>query len=56
MVLDWGCGCGRIIEMFQHLTKNKEFYGCDIDAEAIDWCKNNLGNIIFNTPTRWRDC
>ena len=59
-VLDWGCGCGRLIELFKHLTKNKELYGCDIDAEAIDWCKNNLANIKFNTiplipPTEYPD-
>lgn len=60
MVLDWGCGCGRLIEMFKHLTKNKELYGCDINSEAIDWCKDNLENIEFNTipplpPTEYPD-
>jgi SAM-dependent methyltransferase len=59
-VLDWGCGCGRLIELFKHLTANKELYGCDIDAEAIAWCTNNLGNVHFNTipplpPTEYTD-
>ena len=48
-ILDWGCGCGRLIEVFNYLTKNKELYGCDIDSEAIGWCKDNLKNIEFNT-------
>jgi SAM-dependent methyltransferase len=60
MVLDWGCGCGRLIEMFKYLSKNKELYGCDIDSEAIDWCKDNLENIEFTTihplpPTEYPD-
>lgn len=59
-VLDWGCGCGRLTEIFAHLTKNKELYGCDIDAEAIAWCANNLKHVTFNTipllpPTEYPD-
>jgi SAM-dependent methyltransferase len=59
-VLDWGCGCGRLIELFKHLTTNKELYGCDIDAEAIAWCTDNLGNVQFKTipplpPTEYTD-
>jgi 2-polyprenyl-3-methyl-5-hydroxy-6-metoxy-1,4-benzoquinol methylase len=59
-VLDWGCGCGRMIELFELLTENKELYGCDIDQEPITWCMNNLKNVKFNVisplpPTNYPD-
>lgn len=37
-VLDWGCGCGRVA---RHLHEVR-LYGCDIDAEAVAWCQDNL--------------
>ena len=40
-ILDFGCGAGRVIRHFHHLTKAK-LYGTDINAEQIDWCKRNL--------------
>jgi 2-polyprenyl-3-methyl-5-hydroxy-6-metoxy-1,4-benzoquinol methylase len=39
-VLDFGCGCGRTIMWFA--GKKVEFYGTDIDSEAIQWCRDNL--------------
>lgn len=50
-ILDFGCGCGRIISWFQDLHPNSKFYGTDIDGEAITWCQENLsyiGNFAFN--------
>jgi SAM-dependent methyltransferase len=44
-VLDFGCGCGRVISYLSPLFINNEIYGCDIDGEAIDWCERNLSNI-----------
>jgi SAM-dependent methyltransferase len=39
-VLDWGCGCGRLA---RHLdTSPTRLFGCDIDAENIGWCAENL--------------
>lgn len=43
-VLDFGCGCGRIINWFHDLHPNTKFYGADIDAEAITWCQENLSD------------
>ncbi len=45
-VLDWGCGCGRFT---RHLI-DAEFTrvrGCDIDAEAVEWCTRNLPGAEF---------
>jgi len=46
-MLDWGCGCGRLIDTFIHLTGITEIYGCDIDHEAIAWCKQNISRPAF---------
>ena len=49
-VLDFGCGCGRVLVYFKKAA-GCEMTGSDIDAEAIAWCKNNLkdfGNFIHN--------
>ncbi|MCG8486374.1 MAG: class I SAM-dependent methyltransferase [Chromatiales bacterium] len=44
-ILDFGCGCGRVISYLSTLLMNNHFYGSDIDQEAITWCKNNLSTI-----------
>jgi ubiquinone/menaquinone biosynthesis C-methylase UbiE len=44
-VLDFGCGCGRIVNYLSNLFINNQFYGCDIDDEAIAWCQNNLSSV-----------
>jgi ubiquinone/menaquinone biosynthesis C-methylase UbiE len=40
-VLDFGCGCGRVLAYFKDATPC-EMTGSDIDGEAIVWCKDNL--------------
>jgi len=39
-VLEWGCGCGRIIR--HALAHGLDAHGCDINADAIEWCKENI--------------
>ena len=41
-VLDWGCGCGRIISHMMRFVSPDRLFGCDIDGEAISW---NAGHI-----------
>ncbi len=45
-LLDWGCGCGRVT---RHLLDKgfKSVSGCDVDAEAISWCREHLGRADF---------
>ena len=53
-ILDFGCGCGRVISWFHNLYPNSKFYGTDIDIEAISWCQENLskqGNFLVNEAT-----
>lgn len=47
-ILEWGCGCGRIIR--HALAHGLDAYGCDINEEAISWCKQNI------LPDRFENC
>ncbi|MEM1379244.1 MAG: class I SAM-dependent methyltransferase [Pseudomonadota bacterium] len=40
-ILDFGCGCGRIL---RHLPPERAaaLHGCDINPQAIDWCTEHL--------------
>jgi ubiquinone/menaquinone biosynthesis C-methylase UbiE len=40
-ILDFGCGCGRIIRAFRTILAAKQLYGTDIDPDAIAWLKDN---------------
>jgi SAM-dependent methyltransferase len=40
-ILDFGCGCGRILRHFQFLTKPR-FYGTDYNPRLVDWCRASL--------------
>jgi ubiquinone/menaquinone biosynthesis C-methylase UbiE len=44
-ILDFGCGCGRIISWFYELHDDSDFYGVDIDGEAIAWCQDHLSHV-----------
>lgn len=46
-MLDWGCGCGRSTVHFLTLPDGPEVFGCDIDAEAVEWCNRHLKEGAF---------
>jgi SAM-dependent methyltransferase len=48
-LLDWGCGCGRILRHWSSLTDTR-IAGCDINPNMVDWCKANLpfANVTRN--------
>jgi SAM-dependent methyltransferase len=59
-ILDWGCGCGRLIRNFAEFVPMSRLYGCDIDPDAIAWLKANLPEMSFKTispypPTPYQD-
>ncbi|MEX1019014.1 MAG: class I SAM-dependent methyltransferase [Litorilinea sp.] len=54
-ILDWGCGCGRVMRYLNGLTSTS-VTGIDIDADNISWCQENLlfGNfqsVPLSPPT-----
>ena len=50
-ILDFGCGCGRIVAglLFGQLVDEHatEIHGCDVDAEAVAWCERHLRPARF---------
>ena len=58
--LDFGAGCGRVLVPLDRLCRKNspsrnpiEWYGSDIDREAIGWCQKNLastGQFVVNKP------
>ena len=44
-VLDFGCGCGRVTRYWSDFAGAVS--GSDVNAKAIDWCRDNLGFARF---------
>jgi SAM-dependent methyltransferase len=38
-VLDFGCGCGRVLRHFAPLARQTEFHGVDYNPELVYWCR-----------------
>lgn len=45
--LDFGCGCGRTLVHMRSLAPAAQIDGIDIDAQAIEWCRQNLKFASF---------
>lgn len=55
IVLDIGCGIGRIaIPLTKYLTSG-ELYGFDIDQRGIEWCKKNISKKFSNFHFQYVD-
>jgi SAM-dependent methyltransferase len=52
-VLDFGCGCARVMRSFGEISHRAEIWGCDIDGEAIAWNQANLAALgsFYTNPT-----
>jgi SAM-dependent methyltransferase len=46
-ILDFGCGCGRILIWLEDLGAVSSLHGVDIDARAVAWAQDNIG---------WAEC
>jgi SAM-dependent methyltransferase len=59
-ILEFGCGCGRIMRWMEELGNTRTLVGTDIDARAIEWASGSLPFARFDVnqgvpPTRYRD-
>lgn len=45
-VLDFGCGAGRTLRHLVSEAEVAEVWGCDIDAESVNWLERNLSPPI----------
>jgi SAM-dependent methyltransferase len=41
-LLDFGCGCGRVLRQWAHLD-GPEVWGSDYNERLVAWCRENLG-------------
>jgi SAM-dependent methyltransferase len=47
-ILDFGCGCGRVIRNWSSLD-GTHVAGSDLSGDAVDWCRENLPFARFET-------
>jgi SAM-dependent methyltransferase len=49
-VLDFGCGCGRVLRQWKD-RKETTFHGTDLNAELVQWCREQLpfASVSVNT-------
>jgi len=53
-VLDFGCGCGRVLSHVKRRHPSWTIVGRDIDAEAMAWCRQYLHTLgDFETNEHW---
>lgn len=45
-ILDFGCGCGRVLRLFRNLDSAR-FTGIDVDSDCIEWCSQNFRGSRF---------
>jgi SAM-dependent methyltransferase len=48
-LLDWGCGCGRVLRHWSQL-RDVRLSGCDIDRTMVAWCRDDLpfADVVVN--------
>ena len=45
MILDFGCGWGRITRLFAKDLQPSQIFGCDPDANILEWCRDVPGTF-----------
>ncbi|MBV9010103.1 MAG: methyltransferase domain-containing protein [Verrucomicrobia bacterium] len=59
-ILDWGCGCGRVVAQLSRFIPRARLHGCDIDRATIEWDSENIAGATFTAipaypPTEYPD-
>jgi len=47
-ILDFGCGCARVLSFMRKVAPKSEFTAVDIDKEAIHWCKESYQDDVLS--------
>ena len=47
-ILDFGCGCGRVVRYWRDLRSTK-IYGVDYNKDLIRWSRKHLPFVVFKT-------
>jgi SAM-dependent methyltransferase len=53
VILDYGCGWGRIIRFFLTVYDNRNVYGVDVDPDMVAYCQSLIGTGRY-APTSGR--
>lgn len=51
IVLDFGCGWGRIARFLPHLTRPEHVHGTDVDERLVEACRDHLPSMHFEVMT-----
>lgn len=59
-VLDFGCGCGRVLRYLRQASPSCIYHGTDIDPELVNWCEKNIPGVGWtnnghNPPLPYED-
>jgi 2-polyprenyl-3-methyl-5-hydroxy-6-metoxy-1,4-benzoquinol methylase len=59
-ILEWGCGCGRVIRWMEQIAHDSALVGTDVDVMAITWASTHIPFARFDVndampPTRYGD-
>jgi SAM-dependent methyltransferase len=57
-ILDFGCGCGRVLRFLKDLEQQTELHGTDYNRHLADWCRRHLPFVRIGInggapPTRY---
>jgi len=47
-LLDFGCGCARVLRHFAPLFEGREFHGTDADTATIQWNRAHIPGVTFH--------
>ena len=47
-VLEFGCGCGRILRHWEHIAGNVQIHGSDYNSDLVAWCREHLPFAAFS--------
>jgi SAM-dependent methyltransferase len=50
-VLDFGCGCGRLLRWFQTALPHVALHGADVRKASVAWCRQHLRGTFVDNGT-----